>query len=88
MQLEKLLGSRNKITLLRHLSKKEGWLFNLSLAGKEINLDKGVVSKLIKDLEENKIVEVKRSGKLILFRLNKKYSHILKKIFEAEKRHG
>ena len=70
--LENILGSKNKIKLLRFLSQSEEWQFNLSEISKKIGIDKGVLSRLVKDLEALHVLEVKRSGKLMLFRLNPK----------------
>ena len=88
MNLEKVLGSRAKISLLRFLAKNSDWQFNLSLISDEISIDKGALSRLVRELEKSKVIEVKRSGKLLLFRLNQKnkFSNIIKSLFEKEAR--
>jgi len=86
MDLESLIGSRTKVSLLRFLSKSREWQFNLSSISKSINIDKGALSRLVKELESKKILEVKRNGKLLLFRLNQnhKFFPLLTAIFEKE----
>tara|TARA_Y100000310_G_scaffold337180_1_gene423597 strand:- start:2008 stop:2292 length:285 start_codon:yes stop_codon:yes gene_type:complete len=71
-RLEEILGSKNKIKLLRFLIKNRDWQFNLYSISKKIDVDKGNISRLIKYFEKEKIVLVKRSGKLLLFCLNSK----------------
>lgn len=78
--LEELIGSKNKIKLLRYLSNNKDWQFNLSEISRKIFLDKGVLSRLVKDLEKAGAIEVKRSGKLILFKINESNSLILNSI--------
>jgi len=68
--LEEVIGSRNKIKILRFLSQNRDWQFNLSEISKKAGLDKGALSRLVKSLEKAGAIEVKRSGKLLLFRLN------------------
>ena len=70
--LEGILGSRNKIKLIRFLAqaRAEEWQFNLAEISRQIGVDKGAISKIIKELEQKKVLLTKRSGKLLLFRLN------------------
>ncbi len=70
--LERILGSKNKIKLLRFLIQNGDWQFNLSSISKKIDVDKSNISRLIRYFEKEKIVLVKRSGKLLLFCLNSK----------------
>ena len=86
MNLEAVLGSRTKISLLRFLSKNKDWQFNLAKIAKAVGIDKGALSRLVKELEQKKILEVKRSGKLLLFRLNEKnkFFSLIKSLFEKE----
>jgi DNA-binding MarR family transcriptional regulator len=87
--LERIIGSKNKIRLIRFLSKNKGWQFNLSEISKKTFVDKGALSRLIKEFESNKIFEVKRSGKLLLFKLdekNKLVSNLIVPFFEKEAR--
>ena len=87
--LEDILGSRNKIKLLRLLAKNDEWQFNLALVAKETGTDKGAISRLIKELEKAKIIEVKRNGKLLMFKLNKSnkiISQIIIPMFKQEEK--
>ena len=85
--LEGVLGSKGKIGLLRFLCQNRDWQFNLSEISKKIGTDKGNLSRLIKEFEKNEVIEVKRSGKLLLFKLNEKNALVLGSIiplFEKE----
>ena len=84
--IEEVLGSKNKIKLLRYLIKSKDWHFNLSEISKKIGLDKGSISKLIKELETKNILEVKRSGKLLLFKLKNQYYELVSEIIKLEKK--
>jgi len=87
--LERILGSKSKIKLLRFLFQKKEWQFNLATISKTINVDKGNISRLIKYFEKEKIVSVKRSGKLLLFCLNsenKIVRDIITPIFKVEEK--
>jgi DNA-binding MarR family transcriptional regulator len=88
MNLESVIGSRAKVSLLRFLSKNKDWQFNLSEISKSINADKGALSRLIRELEKKKIVETRRNGKLLLFKLNlqNKLVRIIIPMFEREAR--
>ena len=79
-QLEDVLGSKGKIGLLRFLSQNLDWQFNLSEISRKTGIDKGNLSRLIKEFERNEIIEVKRSGKLLLFKLNEKNEVVTKSI--------
>ncbi len=84
--IEDLLGSKNKIKIARRLVVADEWLFNLSELARETGLNKGSISKIIQELDKKGVLEVNRSGKLLIFRLNKSHKEMLKKIFELEKR--
>ena len=87
--LEGILGSRNKIKLLRLLAKSDEWQFNLASIASEIKTDKGAISRLIRELEKGGILEVKRKGKLLMFKLNKSnriISQIIIPMFEKEEK--
>jgi hypothetical protein len=78
--LENIIGSRSKIKLIRFLSKSGEWQFNLAAVSKSAGIDKGALSRIIREFESVGILEVKRSGKLLLFRLNEKNRIISKLI--------
>jgi len=75
--IESVLGSKSKIKLLRFLSVNKDWQFNLAEISRKIKMDKGALSRLIKEFERGKVLETKRSGKLLLFRLNEKNKVVL-----------
>ena len=87
--LEDVLGSKNKIKLLRFLAENNDWQFNLASISSRIGMDKGALSRVVKELEEMKVLEIKRQGKLLLFRLNTKnklISNLIIPFFEKEGR--
>ena len=89
VKLESLLGSRAKIALLRFLSMNRDWQFNLASIASQIEMDKGALSRVVKELEEMEVLEIKRQGKLLLFRLNQKnkiLSNLIVPFFEKEGR--
>jgi len=72
MQLiEKILGSKTKIALLRILSNHNNWEYSIVELSKDVNLDKSLVSKTIKDLEKDNVVKTFIKGKNKLCRINK-----------------
>lgn len=77
---EKILGSRNKIKILRFLTNNPDWQFNLSNIASQINVHKGAVSKIVREFEANSILNVRRNGKLLLFKLNEEHEIISKLI--------
>jgi len=77
--LESILGSRNNIRVLRHLIIHENWEFNITELSKDININKGILSRLIKRLNQENIVKINKKGKILLFKINKE-NIIIKKI--------
>jgi len=72
MQLiERVLGSKTKIALLRVLSSHNNWEYSIVELSKDVNLDKSLVSKTIKDLEKDNVVKAFIKGKNKLCRINK-----------------
>lgn len=65
-----ILSSKNKIKLVRYLVKTSDWSFNINELSKEVSINKGTLSRLIKQFENKNIILVKRKGKLLLFKLN------------------
>lgn len=88
MQLiERILGKKNNIRVLRHLIKHKNWQFNITELAKDIYINKGVLSRLIDDLEKENIIKVNKKGKIKLFSINKENLFIKKiiiPIFEKE----
>ena len=88
MQLiDEIFGKRNNIKVLRCLIKHKDWQFNITELAKDINLNKGVLSRLINDLEKENIIKIHRKGKIKLFSINKENLFIKEAIipiFEKE----
>ena len=88
MQLiEHVLGTKNKIRVLRHLIRHKNWEFNISELSKDTDINKGVLSRLIKDLEKENIIRVNKKGRILLFSINRNNIIIKKTIiplFEKE----
>ena len=88
MQLiDEIFGKRNNVKVLRCLIKHKDWQFNITELAKDINLNKGVLSRLINDLERENIIKIHRKGKIKLFSINKENLFIKEAIipiFEKE----
>ena len=85
--LEIILGKRNNVKVLRHLIMHKDWQFNITELSKDIRLNKGVLSRLIEDLEKENIIKVSRKGKIKLFSINKEnlfIKEIIIELFEKE----
>jgi DNA-binding MarR family transcriptional regulator len=85
----KIVGSRNKIKFLRFLAKNSDWQFNLAFIANQIKTDKSAISRLVKEFEKSKIIEVNRQGRLLMFKLNRSnkfISQIIIPMFEQEKK--
>lgn len=85
---ESILGSKNKIKLLRWLVANNGWQFNLARISNEINIHKGSISKIISEFELNNILNVRRNGKLLLLKLNEENEITSELIIPFFKREG
>jgi predicted nucleotidyltransferase len=73
MQLiERILGSKTKIALLRILSRHNNWEYSIAELSKDVNLDKSLISRTIKDLEKDNVVKTFIKGNNKLCRINKK----------------
>jgi len=88
MQLiENVLGKKNNIKVLRHLIKHKDWQFNITELSKDININKGILSRLIDDLEKENIIKINRKGKIKLFFINKEnlfIKEVIMPIFKKE----
>ena len=63
--LEQTFGSKNSIKVLRQLAKHENWEFNITELARDININKGILSRLIKKLNENNIIKINKENTLI-----------------------
>lgn len=84
--MEKLLGSRTKIKILRALHRFPGKDFTTREISRLIGISHTGVLKALKDLEEMNIIEVGTHGKAYLLKLNKEsfLAGRILKIFEVE----
>ena len=89
MQLiETILGKKNNIKVIKHLTLHKDWQFNITELSKDINLNKGVLSRLIENLEKENIIKVNKKGKIKLFSINKEniiIKELIIPLFEKEK---
>ena len=69
--LETILGKKNNIKVLRHLAMHRNWQFNITELAKDISVNKGILSRLIEDLEKENLIRIIRKGKIKLFSINK-----------------
>jgi len=83
--LEQTFGSKNSIKVLRQLAKHENWEFNITELARDININKGILSRLIKKLNENNIIKINQKGKIMLFKINKENTLIRNLIIPAFK---
>ncbi len=72
MQLEKILGSKTKIKVLRKLATQPNWRFSIAELASDVGLDKALVSRAIADLEKLNVVKALRKGPVKLVSINKK----------------
>lgn len=72
MQLiENLFGSKTRIKVLKRLSRHEDWWFNITELAKDMNINKGALSKILNTLEKENLIILNRKGKIKIFRLNR-----------------
>lgn len=84
--LEDVLGSKNKIKIIRFLLKRKNWEFNITELSKDLGINKGNISNLVKELEKNDILTVNKKGKILLFKLTDNFlvRNILEPLFNKE----
>ncbi len=69
--LESILGKKNNIKVIRTLILRKDWQYNITELSKDININKGVLSRLVEELEKENVIKVNRKGKIKLFSINK-----------------
>lgn len=87
--LERIVGSKTKIAVLRVLSRNLNWNYSITELSKDVNLNKSLVSKVIEELQNEHVVKVLIKGKTKLCRINaenKIVREIIIKLFENEKK--
>lgn len=85
--LEAILGAKNKLKVVRFLSQHKEWEFNITELSNDLKINKGILSRLISQLEKDNIIKVKRKGKIKLFALNRENAfieEIIVPLFEEE----
>ncbi len=82
MQLEKILGSKTKIKVLRKLATRPNWQFSIAELASDVGLDKALVSRAIADLEKLNVVKALRKGPVKLVSINGK-NEFVKNIIPA-----
>lgn len=77
--IDQILGKKNNIRVLRYLIKHKDWEFNITELSKDLGMNKGILSRLIKKLGEDNLIKINRKGKIVLFKINKE-NLIIKKL--------
>jgi len=88
MDLENILGTKSRITILRHLCEHSNSDFSVSELAEATGEDKSLVSRLVSSLEKEKIISVRKRRNLKLCQINMSngaYS-MLCDIFTSEKK--
>lgn len=65
-------SSRGMVRVLRIFAKSRDWLFNLTELSRDLGMNKGAVSKILKELERENIIVSIPKGRITLFQLNRK----------------
>lgn len=87
MQLEKILGTKNNVKIIRYLIRHKDWEFNITELAKDTGLNKGVLSRLVKKLEKENVIKIKRKGKILLFTINRDHfimKNLIMPLFQKE----
>lgn len=85
--LEIFFGSKIRIKILRRLCQQKEWSFSVVELSEDLGLNKGVVSRVLNQLQEDGIVKIITKGKVKLCRVNKEnriVSELIVPIFEKE----
>ncbi|MFQ6010018.1 MAG: winged helix-turn-helix domain-containing protein [Candidatus Aenigmatarchaeota archaeon] len=72
MKVEKLIGSKTRIVMLKHLCKNPDRDFSIAELARELHMDKSMVSKTVSILEKEKVIDVYKRGNMKLCKLNSK----------------
>ena len=57
MRIEKLIGSKSRVLMLKYLCRNPGRDFSITELAKELDIDKSIISRTINFLEKEKIIE-------------------------------
>ena len=70
MRIERLMGSKSRVLVLKHLCKNPDRDFSITELAKNLGIDKSVVSNTMSFLEKEKIIDVYKRGNMKLCKLN------------------
>ena len=70
--LETHLDSKSKRAILRMMFLEQHRDFSIAELSRELEIDKSLVSKIIIELEKNKVIETSNRGRLKLCKVNKR----------------
>lgn len=85
--LEIFFGSKIRVKILRRLCQQKEWNFSVVELSKDLGLNKGVVSRVLNQLQKDGVVKIIRKGKVKLCRVNKEnriINELIVPIFEKE----
>lgn len=85
-QIENIFISRQCIKILRYLSLYPNWDFSLTELSKDLGIDKSQIYRIIKKLQERKIVNEIKKGKFSIFRLNRENFFVKELVVDMFKR--
>lgn len=88
MQLiERILGKKSNIGVLRHLVKHKDWQFNITELARDTGINKGTLSRVIENLGKENIIKISMKGKIKLFSINREnlfIKEVILPLFEKE----
>jgi predicted nucleotidyltransferase len=80
--LEYVLNSFQKVKILKLLVNRPEWIFSESEIARELSIPKATVHRALKALrDQNILIEFKKTGRNVVFQLNKS-NYLVKKIIE------
>jgi DNA-binding transcriptional ArsR family regulator len=88
MNLESILGTKSRITILRHLCEHQNSDFSVSELAEATGEDKSLVSRIVSSLEKEKIIRAHKRRNLKLCQINTANGtyNMLCDIFTSEKK--
>ncbi len=82
MQLiENIFKSKGRIKVLKKLSQHIGWWFNTTELSQDMGINKGALSKILSELENDNLIIVNRKGRIKLFFISNTIYYYCKKIY-------
>jgi DNA-binding MarR family transcriptional regulator len=88
MRLESIIGTRSRILLLRHLCSAPSKDFSIAELADEIGIHKSLVSRIVKDLKNQRIVLTRDRRNLKLCQINQSTEvyRMLATVFASERK--